>query len=134
VVVADNDPDVVELLITDLRAEGHDVVGTAAGGEEALRLCVEHRPDVLVVDFRMPPGPNGIEVARRLRQAAASTAVVLYTNYRRADIRKEAAAVGAPVLLKGKIRALRRAVAAAVPPAGRGPASGDGLGGSGDQR
>ena len=37
VVVADNDPDALELLVTDLRLEGHDVVGTATGGEQRPR-------------------------------------------------------------------------------------------------
>jgi CheY-like chemotaxis protein len=115
-VVADNDPEIIDLLVTDMRAEGHEIVGTAEGGEEALRLCAEHRPDILVVDFRMPPGPNGIEVARRLREVSPTTAVILYTNYRGVDLKSGAAALGAQFLLKGNIRALRRAVHAAQPP------------------
>ena len=110
VVIADNDPDILDLLHADLSAEGHDVVGTAADGEEAVRLCDELAPDVLVTDYRMPPGPNGLAVARQLRETHPDVRVILYTNYRKADIRLEAETLGAQFLLKGNIRALRRAV------------------------
>jgi CheY-like chemotaxis protein len=109
-VLADNDPEILDLLVADMQAEGHEVVGTATGGEAALALCAAHRPDVLVTDFRMPPGINGIEVTQRLRAEQPDVRVILYTNYRRADIRTEAARLGATFLIKGNIRALRRAV------------------------
>ena len=111
IVVADNDPEITDLLMVDLRAEGHEVVGSAPGGEEAFRLCVEHRPDVLVIDYRMPPGPNGLEIAARVRAELPEIAVVLYTNYRGADIREGATRLGASYQMKGNIRALRRLVA-----------------------
>jgi CheY-like chemotaxis protein len=110
IVIADNDPDILDLLVADLKAEGHEVVGTASGGEEAISLCADLVPDVLVTDYRMPPGPNGLAVARELRGRLPQVRVVLYTNYRQTDIRQEAEALGARFLLKGNIRALRRAV------------------------
>ena len=110
VLIADNDPDVLELLAADLRAEGHDVVALASGAEEALRLCAELRPDVVVTDYRMPPGPTGLTVVRRLSETAPDVRVVLYTNYRQSDIRRQAESLGARFLVKGNIRALRRAV------------------------
>jgi CheY-like chemotaxis protein len=110
VVIADNDPDILDLLVADLRAEGHDIVATATGGDEAVEVCTELVPDVLITDYRMPPGPNGLAVARELRARRPEMRVVLYTNYRQADIRGEAEALGVHFLLKGNIRALRRAV------------------------
>jgi CheY-like chemotaxis protein len=110
-VIADNDPEVLDLLASDLWAAGHEVVGSAPGGDEALALCVEFQPDVLVVDYRMPPGPNGLETAARLREIQPDTHIILYTNYRKPDIRREAKRLGVVHLLKGNIRALRRAVA-----------------------
>jgi CheY-like chemotaxis protein len=99
--------------VSDLRAEGHDVLASVLDGDEAFELCVARRPDVLVVDYRMPPGPTGLDVAERLHDASPEIAVVLYTNYRGRDLRKRAEAVGAVYLLKGNIRALRRAVSTA---------------------
>jgi CheY-like chemotaxis protein len=87
------------------------VVAFAFGGDDAVALCLEHRPDVLVVDYRMPPGPNGLDVAERLRADAPGIAIVLYTNYRGHDLRTRAEKLGVTHLLKGNIRALRREVA-----------------------
>lgn len=103
--------------MSDLEAEGHEVVATASDGAKALALCIEHQPDVLVVDFRMPPGSNGIETIAALREAAPAVAAVLYTNYRAGDLRGRAQALGATYLLKGNIRALRKAVREARVPA-----------------
>lgn len=114
IVVADNDPDVLDLLVTDLRAEGHEIVGIAEGGEAALALCAEHHPDVLVTDYRMPPGLNGIETAAQARALCPDLLIVMYTNYRDASIKGRAKKLGVQVLAKGNIRALRRAVAAST--------------------
>ena len=50
-----------------------EVVGEAADGLEALRLCEEHRPDVLILDIAMPK-LNGIEVAARVAEAEPAAA------------------------------------------------------------
>jgi two-component system NarL family response regulator len=109
VVVADNDGDALDLVTIDLGLEGHDVVGTAPDGARAVQLCRSLQPDVLVVDLRMPPGPDGLAVARELRDQPGLR-VVLYTNYRDASVARAAAEAGASYLLKGDLRALRRAV------------------------
>ena len=110
VVVADNDPDALELVVIDLRLEGHDIVGSAVDGETALTLCRELHPDVLVVDFRMPPGPDGAEVARRLRREMPEVAVVVFTNYDTADVARAVRRAGGRFVRKGDLFELRRAV------------------------
>ena len=116
VVVADNDSEALELLLTDLKFEGHDIVGSAFGGERALELCRELRPDALVVDFRMPPGPNGVQTAQSVHDELPDVRVVLYTNYVNADVARGARKAGAILIEKGNLRALRRALVNAPSP------------------
>jgi DNA-binding NarL/FixJ family response regulator len=52
------------------------VVGTAADGAEAVRLCEQYNPDVVLMDIRMP-GMDGIEATRRLTKAGGSRSRVL---------------------------------------------------------
>jgi two-component system, NarL family, response regulator DesR len=66
VVVADDDDSVRTLLRFNLELEGHEVVGEAADGGEAIEATCRHRPDVLVLDMMMP-GKNGADVLRALR-------------------------------------------------------------------
>lgn len=110
IVVVDNDPDALELVVLDLTLEGLDVVGTALDGAGALRLVAELTPDVLVVDHRMPPGPEGIEVAAAVRGSHPSTVVVLYTNYQSRHLLARAEELGVRFVPKGNLRTLRRAV------------------------
>ena len=112
VVVADNDADALELLRLDLDLEGHFVVGAASDGASAVELCRSLAPDVLVVDLRMPPGLDGLEVAEQLRDQPGLR-IVLYTNYRDVTVARRAEQLGITYLLKGDLRTLREAIRAA---------------------
>ena len=57
-----------------------EVVGTAANGEEALALADELRPDVVLMDLRMPR-VDGVEATRRLRASHPEIKVVVLTTY-----------------------------------------------------
>lgn len=59
---------------------GYDVVGEAGNGEEALQRAAELRPDVVLLDIRMP-GMEGIEAARHLNAMDPAPAVVFTTAY-----------------------------------------------------
>lgn len=111
VVVADNDPDALELLVTDLRLEGHEVVGAATGGEQVAQLVAELTPDVVVIDHRMPPGPWGMDVAEAIRRTHPDVVVVVYSNYQSTDLLERSRRHGIRFVPKGNLRTLRRAVA-----------------------
>lgn len=110
VVVVDNDSDALDLVLTDLTLEGIDVVATASDGPAAIAVCTEHRPDAVVLDVRMPPGIDGVEVARVLQRETPDTTVVLYTNHLTDHVLGSARALGVAVVRKGNLRALRRAL------------------------
>lgn len=109
VLVADNDPDALELAVLDLRLEGHTVMG-AADGRSALELVESFAPDVVVLDYRMPPGPNGLAVGTQLRRDRPDLRIVIYSNYQSVELVAKAAEVGIPFLPKGNLRTLRTAV------------------------
>jgi DNA-binding NarL/FixJ family response regulator len=79
VLVADDHPvfrDGLALLLASV--PGIEVAGTAATGVQAVSLAVELRPDVVVMDLKMPE-LNGIEATRRLATEAPSVGIVVLT-------------------------------------------------------
>lgn len=60
--------------------EDLEVVGEASSGPEAIRVAPIYRPDVVVMDVRMPEG-GGIEACRALRDALPQLAVIMLTSY-----------------------------------------------------
>jgi DNA-binding NarL/FixJ family response regulator len=81
VLVADDQRVVREGLGTLLGLlEGVEVVGTAADGDEAVTLAMQLRPDVVLMDLRMPHC-DGVEATRRLREHDASIKVLVLTTY-----------------------------------------------------
>lgn len=109
IVVADNDPDALDLALTDLGFEGHEVHGaTNAADAEALVASVS--PEVVVLDYRMPPGDSGLDLAERLASTRPDLRLVIYSNYQRLELKERAAEIGVPFISKGNLRALRAAV------------------------
>jgi DNA-binding NarL/FixJ family response regulator len=68
-----------------LEAQGVDVVGRASSGTEALRLAVESRPDVVLVDIELGE-TTGFDVAGALQAEAPSVQVVLISTHDRDEL------------------------------------------------
>jgi two-component system, NarL family, response regulator NreC len=63
-----------------LEQAGMGVIGEASGGPEALRLAHTHQPDLALLDIAMPH-LNGLETARRLREAVPQTKLIVLTMH-----------------------------------------------------
>jgi DNA-binding NarL/FixJ family response regulator len=70
------------------------VVGTACDGAEAIRLAEAHRPDVVLMDLRMP-GVDGIAATADLRERAPAARVLVLTTYADQDVIMPALRAGA---------------------------------------
>ena len=83
VVIAEDDPLLREGLALLLRAEDLDVVATAGSPDELLAAVDEHRPDVAIVDVRMPPThtDEGIAAAVEARRRLPGLAVLVLSAY-----------------------------------------------------
>jgi DNA-binding NarL/FixJ family response regulator len=77
-----DDHEVVRLgLVTLLgRQPGYAVVGEAAGAVEAVEKARVYKPDIVVMDVRMPDG-SGIEACRQIRAELPGTRVIMLTSY-----------------------------------------------------
>lgn len=79
ILIADDEPDILEIIQYNLQSEGH-VIFTAKNGNEALDLAKKHLPDLIILDIMMP-SKNGIEVCNilRLQPAFNDTLIIFLT-------------------------------------------------------
>jgi DNA-binding NarL/FixJ family response regulator len=81
-------------LLLGLRSDV-EVVASVGDGTQAVPACREHRPDVVLMDYRLP-GIDGVQATRAVLEACPSTAVVCLTasaNVREMEALREAGAV-----------------------------------------
>jgi NarL family two-component system response regulator YdfI len=95
--------------------DGFDLVGEASDGVEALRLCGETKPDVVLMDLRMP-GMDGLTAIERLHAEQPQIAVVILTTFNEDELMVRGLRAGAKgYLLKDTSReALFEAIRAAA--------------------
>ena len=77
--ITDDDPIVRRLIRNTLQADNMTVIAEATTGREAVELALFYRPDVVVMDYRMPE-MDGIEATRRIHDEDDSIRVVLLTG------------------------------------------------------
>jgi DNA-binding NarL/FixJ family response regulator len=83
VALAEDDVLLREGLASLLERQGFDVVGQASDAAQLLALVREHKPDLVVVDIRMPPGHSteGLDAARVIRAEFPEIALVLLSAH-----------------------------------------------------
>ena len=80
--IADDEVTIREGLkcLLDWESEGFALVGEAANGDDALALILKERPDLVLLDIRMP-GMSGLDVIRLARQQDFTGKVVILSGY-----------------------------------------------------
>ena len=94
VVVAEDESLIRLDIVETLRDNGFDVVGEAGDGEEAVRLVEELRPDLVVMDVKMPK-LDGISAAEQINASGNIAPVVLLTAFSQRELVERAAEAGA---------------------------------------
>jgi len=100
-VVADDDERLRDMLVGLLDDLGYEVVGSYPDGLRAIEHCRVSRPDVVLLDHRMP-GLSGAETAQRLHELDASLPVLILSAYDDAGLQNAARQSGVvDYLVKG---------------------------------
>jgi response regulator NasT len=81
-----------------LQEEGYEVVGETGRGDEAVDLVRNHRPDLAILDVKMP-GSDGLDAARAIRDLDLKVAVLILTAFSQRNLIDEARDAGVAAYL-----------------------------------
>ena len=105
VVIVDDHEVVRRGLVSLLAGSNIKIVGEATTGDEALKLTRKHKPDVVLLDIRMP-GKDGLVTLERIRKDMPNVRVVMLSTFDNPTYVARAVAAGAhDYILKGSTRA-----------------------------
>ena len=76
-----DDVDVIRAGISASLAKAEDIecIGEASDGDNAIKLIRQKTPDAVLMDFHMPPGIDGLELIKRIKQASEYTKIIIIT-------------------------------------------------------
>jgi DNA-binding NarL/FixJ family response regulator len=107
VVIADDDVLLREGVASLVERHGFKIAGQAGDGSELLALVREHRPDLVVVDIRMPPShaTEGLDAAAAIREEFPETGILVLSAHVEVDQAMELLAGGSNIgyLLKSRV-------------------------------
>ena len=79
VLIADDNRLIRDALCRILEVEeGYELCAQATNGEEAVALAIEHKPDLIILDFAMPV-MDGLEAASKLKEIVPNARIILFT-------------------------------------------------------
>ena len=114
--IADDHPALTSAVSAYLADNGFEIVGPVPDGRRAIALAEEHKPELALVDYRMPR-LAGVELVRKLREVSPDTRIAVYTADADERIAHEVLEAGAAALvlkeapLADLVRALESALA-----------------------
>ena len=112
VVVIDDVREVREAVASVIRKTGHEIVGEADDGASGVQATLAHRPDLVVMDWRMP-GMDGVEATRQIRASYPSAAIIAFSSTDEPDVRDVFLTAGADAFVeKNDVKGLIAAVLA----------------------
>ncbi len=92
ILLTDDNQDTVELIQLILEDSGYNLI-IANDGNEAVKICLEQTPDLVLMDLNMP-NMNGFDATKTLRDKGFSNPIVVLTGSESEDDRKRAEEVG----------------------------------------
>jgi two-component system alkaline phosphatase synthesis response regulator PhoP/two-component system response regulator VicR len=100
ILIVDDERDIVKVLMIRLQRAGYDVV-TAFDGAQGVFMGHKEKPDLIILDIRMPAG-NGFSVAQRLKRSihTFTIPVIFLTGSPEKNAEEKAMAVGARFYIK----------------------------------
>src|SRR4051812_1610088 len=93
ILILDDEELTLRTISRALAENGYEVL-TATSGEDALRLCADEHPDIVLADIVLP-GIDGVDVLRTLKQQHPQTVVVMMSAYGMVERAVEAMKLGA---------------------------------------
>lgn len=100
VLIVDDEVLLADYVACVIEDEGHEVVGTAMTAREAMRLLLEHRPDLAILDIRLKGEADGIELATSIRASGLSVPYIFITGSGDPETKARAQAVGPVAFLQ----------------------------------
>ncbi len=80
VIIVDDEPDMVEVISDDLERRGIKVIGKAYDGEEAFQMYKLHKPDVILLDLKMP-NYDGHYAITKIKQEYPTAKIIVVSAY-----------------------------------------------------
>jgi DNA-binding NtrC family response regulator len=93
ILIVDDEKDFCTILSDSLSQDKYRVV-TAFNGKTGLELAKKERPDLMLLDIKMP-GMDGIEVLRKIKKMKKEIVVIMFTGYGTLETAREAMKLGA---------------------------------------
>jgi two-component system, chemotaxis family, chemotaxis protein CheY len=80
VIIADDSAFMVSTIKAILESDRHTIIGTAKSGEEAIKLCSESNPDLVMMDILMP-GSGGLNALYTIKKASPDIKAIMVTAF-----------------------------------------------------